>query len=130
MKWTRRNKLFAGLGGLALVLIGAIIVFTLVGSPEADELYGQMVIDGCVLQPYTKCPAVDLSGRNLEGINLQGAYLKDANLRNANLRNANLVDAYLYGADLTGADLTGADLSKAIWPCGRVCAFGSIGQCN
>ncbi len=92
--------------------------------------FAQLVVDGCILQAYTKCPEVNLSNANLEGINLQGAYLKGAILRNTNLRNANLIDIYLYEADLTGADLTGADLSKAIWPDGRVCAFGSIGRCN
>ncbi|WP_052507451.1 pentapeptide repeat-containing protein [Desulfonatronovibrio magnus] len=92
--------------------------------------FAQLVVDGCPIQAYTKCPGVNLSNANLEGVNLQGAYLKGANLRNTILRNANLIDVYLYGADLTGVDLTGADLSKAIWPDGRVCAFGSIGQCN
>ncbi len=96
----------------------------------ASSAFAQQVVDGCVLQRYTKCPEVNLSNANLEGINLQGAYLKGANLKNTILRNANLIDVYLYEADLTGADLTGADLSKAIWPDGRVCAFGSIGQCN
>ena len=90
----------------------------------------QLVLDGCVLQAYTKCPGANLSNAILEGINLQGAYLKGAKLKNTILRNANLIDVYLYEADLTGADLSGADLSKAIWPDGRVCAFGSIGQCN
>lgn len=88
------------------------------------------VVDGCFLRAYTKCPGVNLSNANLEGINLQGAYLKGATLKNTILRNANLKDAYLFEADLTGADLTGAHLSKAIWPDGRVCAFGSIGQCK
>ncbi len=96
----------------------------------AAPAWAQFVVDGCILHAYTKCPGVNLSNANLEGINLQGAYLKGANLKNAILRNATLVDVYFYEADLTEADLTGADLSKAIWPDGRVCAFGSIGQCN
>ncbi len=96
----------------------------------AAPAWAQLVVDGCILQAYTKCPGVNLSNANLEGINLQGAYLKSATLKNTILRNAKLIDVYLFEADLTGADLTGADLSKAIWPDGRVCAFGSIGQCN
>ena len=96
----------------------------------AVPAWAQLVLDGCVLQAYTKCPNVNLNNANLEGINLQGAYLKGATLKNTILRNAKLIDVYLFEADLTGADLTGADLSKAIWPDGRVCAFGSIGQCN
>jgi len=96
----------------------------------AAPAWAQLVVDGCVLRAYTKCPEVNLSNANLEGINLQGAYLRSARLNNTILRNANLIDVYFYEADLTGADLAGADLSKAIWPDGRVCAFGSIGQCN
>ena len=102
------------------------ICFFLLTAPA----FAQMVLDGCVLQAYTKCPGVNLSNANLEGINLQGAYLKGAILKNTILTNATLIDVYLFEADLTGTDLTGADLSKAIWPDGRVCAFGSIGQCN
>ena len=90
----------------------------------------QQVIDNCPLLPYTRCPGVDLRGANLSGVNLQGAYLKNADLRNANLRGANFIDAYLFDAKMEGADLGGADFSKAIWPDGRTCAFGSIGQCN
>lgn len=96
----------------------------------AAPAWAQQIIDGCPIQPFTRCPGVNLSNANLEGINLQGAYLKGAKLQNTILRNAKLIDVYLYKADLTGADLTGADLSKAIWTDGRVCAFGSIGQCN
>lgn len=110
-------------------MVRSIILFCCLLILAAPAL-AQLVIDGCILQPYTKCPEVNLSGANLEGINLQGAFLMGANLRNTILRNANLIDAFLYDADLTGADLSGADLSKAIWPDGRVCAFGSIGQCN
>lgn len=107
----------------SLVLSICIVLLT-------TPAFSQLVVDGCILQAYTKCPEVNLSIANLEGINLQGAYLKGANLKNTILRNATLIDVYLYEADLTGADLNGADLSKAIWPDGRVCAFGSIGQCN
>ncbi|PTN36380.1 pentapeptide repeat-containing protein [Desulfonatronum sp. SC1] len=96
----------------------------------AAPAWAQQVIDGCSIQAYTRCPEVNLSNANLEGVNLQGAYLKGANLKGANLKNAKLIDVYFYEADLSGANLTGADLSKAIWTDGKVCAFGSIGQCN
>ncbi|MFN2268629.1 MAG: pentapeptide repeat-containing protein [Desulfonatronovibrio sp.] len=92
--------------------------------------FAQQVIDNCPLQMYTRCPGVNLSNANLEGINLHGAFLKGANLKGANLKNANLIEVYFFEADLTGANLAGADLSRAIWPDGRVCAFGSIGLCN
>ncbi len=96
----------------------------------ASPALAQQVIDNCTLQPYTRCPEVNLNGANLSGINLQGAYLKNADLRNANLTNANFIDVYLEGAKMDGTTLTGTNFSKAIWPDGRVCAFGSIGQCN
>lgn len=123
---------------LIILAIVAVVVISSCGDGEKtskNELLGEspsapLVLDGCILQPYARCPEVNLTNANLEGINLQGAYLKGAKLKNTILRNANLVDAYLYEADLTGADLRGADLSKAIWPDGRVCAFRSIGQCN
>lgn len=63
--------------------------------------------------------------------NLTGASFRDADLRNARLVEAVLRDADLTGARLAGADLRQAELSGAIWIDGeRVCAEGSIGQCN
>ncbi len=90
----------------------------------------QEIVNNCPIQPYTRCPGVNLRGANLAGANLQGAYLKGADLRAANLQGAKLLDAYLFDAKLEGADLTGADLSKAIWTDGRTCAFESIGYCK
>ncbi len=40
INWTRRNKLFAGLGGLAVVLVVVLLVFTFVGMPGGDKLFG------------------------------------------------------------------------------------------
>ena len=96
----------------------------------AAPAWAQQTVNNCPIQPYTKCPGVNLRGADLSGANLQGAYLKGADLRAANLKNANLVDAYLFEAKLEGADLTGADLTMAIWTDGRACAFGSIGYCK
>lgn len=90
----------------------------------------QETVNNCPIQPYTRCPGVNLRGANLVDANLQGAYLKGADLRAANLTGANLLDAYLFEAKIEGADLTGADLSKAIWVDGRTCAFESIGYCK
>ena len=96
----------------------------------ASPAFAQQVVDNCPLQPYTKCPGVNLKEAKLTGINLHGAYLKDADLRNANLTNANFIDAYLDGAKMDGATLTGANFSKAIWSDGRTCGFDSIGTCK
>lgn len=62
---------------------------------------------------------------------LTGATLTNADLRRARLYRTDLRDADLTGARTIGADLTYADLSGATWTDGkRVCAEGSIGQCN
>lgn len=105
------------------VLLGCLLV-------GVTPALAQQVVDNCTLQPYTRCPGVNLNSADLVGINLQGAYLKGADLRNANLTNANLIDAYLYDAQMEGANLAGANFSKAIWPDGRTCKFDSIGSCK
>jgi len=62
---------------------------------------------------------------------LTGASLKNADLRRARFFRANLRGADLSGARTTGADFLNADLSQARWTDGkRLCAEGSIGQCN
>lgn len=82
-----------------------------------------------------------LSGANLDGAilveadftktDLAGASLKQADLRRAKFFRANLQGADLSGARILGADLLNADLSGARWTDGqRICAPGSIGQCN
>lgn len=97
----------------------------------------------------TRMERVILEGADLVGADLSYAALGMANLRNANLRGINLTGADLTGADLGGSDLTladlryavlkdanlegvrleGAQLGKAIWPDGRQCAEGAVGQC-
>lgn len=92
---------------------------------------------------------VRLDAAKLTRADLSYALLKQASLRNADLRGVVLIGADLTGADLTGADLSGADvryailagvamegtrlngarLDKAVWPDGRVCGEGAIGQC-
>ena len=57
-------------------------------------------------------------------------------LKHADVRRAHFFKASLRGANLTdaltaGADFTDADLSGATWTDGhRVCAEGSLGDCN
>ncbi|MBW9263356.1 MAG: pentapeptide repeat-containing protein [Candidatus Thiodiazotropha sp. (ex. Lucinisca nassula)] len=82
----------------------------------------------------------NLKDTNLMLSNLEYAHMHGVNLRNANLMLANLTGASLFDADLSGADLRGANLQRtiliktkfdnAIWTDGRICAEGSIGQCN
>ncbi len=62
---------------------------------------------------------------------LSGASLVRADLRRAKFYHASLRGADLTGAKTLGAELLGADLSGARWTDGqRICAEGSLGQCN
>ncbi len=70
-----------------------------------------LVINGCPIWPYTRCPGVDLRHADLLGKNLAGADLRGANLTRADLRAANLA-----GANLEGANLTAARMQKANAP--------------
>jgi hypothetical protein len=61
-----------------------------------------LIVNGCPIWPYTRCPGVDLSHAHLVGKNLNGADLRGANLTRADLRGANLAAANLEGANFTG----------------------------
>ena len=52
-----------------------------------------LVVNGCPIWPYTRCPGADLRHASLVGANLVGADLRGADLRDADLR----------GTDLRGA---------------------------
>ena len=77
-----------------------------------------IVIDGCVIEPYTLCEGDNLTGAHLSSANLSdanlsyatlnGAFSIDANLSDANLYYSNLIDANLSDANLTRSILTGA----------------------
>ena len=56
-------------------------------TPASDE---PLVINGCPIWPYTRCPGADLRHANLVGKNLSGADLRGANLTRTDLRAANL----------------------------------------
>ncbi|CAK0741056.1 Pentapeptide repeat family protein [uncultured Gammaproteobacteria bacterium] len=79
---------------------------------------------------------VIFDGARLTEVDFTRADLAGASLRNADLRAARLVNADLRKANLTGArldraDLRNAELAGAIWTDGvKVCAEGSVGQCN
>lgn len=73
---------------------------------------------------------VDWHGCDKSGYLLAGADLRQANLAGINFAGANLSYAHLEGADIKGALLQGAKLDGAVWPDGRVCGIGSLGQCR
>lgn len=105
-----------------------------------DDVTGTF-INGCLIQPYTACPGMNLGGADLTGANLKlsmlsgitlaGADLSYANLISTDLTRANLTRAILEHADLRWANLTGANLnganfyaanlSSAVWVDGRRC---------
>lgn len=72
-----------------------------------------VIINECVIQPYTSCEGANLSGAPLASANLTGANMKNANLAGANLSGANVAGANLGGADFGGANLAGANLGGA-----------------
>lgn len=85
--------------------------------------------------------SADMKGARLDGgifaeadftkADLTGASLKDTDLRRAKFFRASLRGADLTGAKTLGADFLNADLSGARWIDGsRICAEGSLGQCN
>lgn len=76
------------------------------------------VVNGCRIEPNTRCPGADLISLTAWEADLSGADLSRANmykvsLSGANLSGANLSRAVLWGADLVDTDLRGADLSGA-----------------
>lgn len=97
-----------------------------------------------------KTPGRDLSGKNLGGLRLVGVNLSRANLKGADLSHANLERADLEEANLERTDCSGTNLKMAnlrlsginatnldraildgaIWKDGRICAAGSVGQCQ
>ncbi len=94
-------------------------------------------VDGYRVKFYTatmrnaKFDRARLAEADFSKANLTGASFKNANLRRAKFFDTILRDADLSGAKMRGADLFNADLSGATWIDGKkVCAEGSIGQCN
>ena len=79
---------------------------------------------------YARLEGANLSYADLSRAQLFGANLGHADLGNADLSGADLSYADLRGAKLAAATLTGARLDNAIWPDGRRCARGSVGQCK
>lgn len=78
---------------------------------------------------YSNLSNANLSGAVLDQAILKGTNLRSANLSSASLKSADLSYADLRDANLSKADLTSTLLDKAIWPDGKLCAKGSVGQC-
>jgi microcystin-dependent protein len=52
ISWTRRNRLFAVLGGVVVVLAAVILVFTFVGTPGGGKLFGTSVSGNTIYQAF------------------------------------------------------------------------------
>ena len=91
-----------------IALVGAIFLAgsgAALAQPAQDGASNEpLVINGCPIWPYTRCPGADLRHANLVGKNLAGADLRGANLTRADLRGANLYEAELREARVEGAD--------------------------
>ena len=68
----------------------------------------------------------DFSHATLIGASFRGADLRSAKFVNADLRHSNFTDARFRDTDLRNANLEGATWLDGI----KICAVGSIGQCN
>lgn len=78
---------------------------------------------------YTDLGGSDLSHAELKHANLQGAGLRNSDLSYTDLTDAVLSYADMTGANLGGSILTGARFDHTIWPDGRKCLVGSVGDC-
>ncbi|MBL1277730.1 MAG: pentapeptide repeat-containing protein [Ectothiorhodospiraceae bacterium] len=120
-----RNTNLAGADLRGAQVSGADIAYAnLVGA----NLSGVVMIQSTLLGANLR--GADLAGSDLSGANLGYAILQKADLSNANLSDVDFTNADLQGAILDTATLTGAKLDQTIWLDGRVCARGSIGQCQ
>lgn len=128
--WPRGQRLgFAAVLLVAVVTLATVAVVNPSPRPAAlsdlaalEELPGTRgagkVINGCTIQPFTRCPGADLEGADLEHADLRNATLLRAQIFNANLTRAVLWDADLRlvnftESNLSGASLRGADLNDA-----------------
>lgn len=78
---------------------------------------------------YTDLSLANLRLSNMSGANLLGSTLRNTDLRGVNFTGADLSYADLSGARINNALIGGAKLNKTIWPDGRTCAVGSVGEC-
>ena len=97
-----------------IALTGAILLAgagAALAQPAQDDARSEpLVINGCPIWPYTRCPGADLRHASLAGKNLAGADLRGANLT---------------GAKMVNVDLDAALLEGATWTDGRRCRAAS-----
>lgn len=95
---------------------------------EADGYRAKFI---SVTAPGARFDGARLIEADFTRADLSGASFRAVDLRNAKMVGATLVDADFTGAKLGGTDFRHADLSGARWIDGtRLCAKGSVGQCN
>jgi uncharacterized protein YjbI with pentapeptide repeats len=120
-----RNAKLAGSDFRGSQLGGADLAYTnMVGANLSEAQLSQASLVGANFRN------ADLSATNLNGANLAYAIFQDANLTGADLTGADLSNADLKGATITFAKIADAKLDKTIWVDGKVCAVGSVGNCN
>lgn len=95
-----RRVVPTGIVGLSLVLAWA-------------SAASALTINGCKIEPNTRCPGANLRGANLSGTDVRGADLSGADLSGADLRGAILHRTNLHRANLSEANLSNADPSFA-----------------
>lgn len=152
--WRRYLGVLAGIGAVLLLValglvnyqpvnpvkVGVVPVQPLCGKAAAPTVnWSGCDKQGALLRgadlsrgnlDYANFSRADLSGSRLEHASMVGTNFHAADLTNVNLSNADLSNADLSAADLASAMLDGAVLDHAIWVDGRVCATGSLGQCQ
>ena len=120
-----RNARLAGADFRGSQLGGADLAYTnIVGGNLSGAQMSQAALVGANFRN------ADLSAANLNGANLAYAILQGADLTGTNLNGADLSNADLKGATITFAKIADARLDKTIWIDGKVCAVGSVGNCN
>lgn len=92
------------------------------------ELPGALLVTANL--SFSNLSAAVLTDADFREAKLVGVSLKGADLRNAKFDGADLSYADFQGAILRGASFTNVKLDKTIWVDGRVCAVGSVGQCQ
>jgi uncharacterized protein YjbI with pentapeptide repeats len=98
----------------ASLLIAAALAITASSTRGPMAAQTALVINGCAIEPHTKCTRVDLHAASLSMANLQGAEMPNANLSHSDLQHSNLSDANLAMANLTQVNLNHANVVAAI----------------
>lgn len=79
---------------------------------------------------YASMLMVNAESARLVSAKLVGANFKGANLSQADLSDTDMSYANLLSANISGAIISGAKLDNARWIDGRICAAGSVSNCE